>query len=155
MTTNQEIIEQENIEMAHYKSLTPDEQTDREMSLMDKARKDERNKVLAEIAEKEGKPLFTPVTAKEIMELLKFPDTQITMTVSTLKEILEDDAKMIFAELDAIAWQRIETDKLEDFANECFEANDKASKEAILQKFSIIAFSVEEYYNIKKRNNVD
>jgi hypothetical protein len=65
MTTNEEIIEQEDIEMAHYKSLTPDEQSDRERSLMDKARKDERNKVLAEIAEKEGKNLFTPVTAKD------------------------------------------------------------------------------------------
>ena len=48
MATNDEIREQEDIQMAHYKSLTPDEQADRERSLMNKARADERNKVLAE-----------------------------------------------------------------------------------------------------------
>lgn len=100
MTTNEEIIEQEDIEMAHYKSLTPDEQSDRERSLMDKARKDERNKVLAEIAEKEGKNLFTPVTVKEITELLKFPDTQITMTTLTLHEILDDNTKNTFKKIE-------------------------------------------------------
>ena len=48
MTTNDEIREQENRQMAHYKSLTPDEQADRERSLMNKARADERSKVLEE-----------------------------------------------------------------------------------------------------------
>ena len=48
MATNDEIREQEDIQMAHYKSLTPDEQADRERSLMNKARADERSKVLEE-----------------------------------------------------------------------------------------------------------
>ena len=48
MVTNDEIREQENRQMAHYKSLTPDEQADRERSLMNKARADERSRVLEE-----------------------------------------------------------------------------------------------------------
>ena len=45
MPTNDEIREQEDMQMAHYKSLTPDEQADRERSLMDKARADEREDI--------------------------------------------------------------------------------------------------------------
>ena len=48
MATNDEIREQEDRQMAHYKNLTPDEQADRERSLMNKARADERSKVLEE-----------------------------------------------------------------------------------------------------------
>ncbi len=48
MATNDEIREQEDRQMAHYKNLTPDEQADRERSLMNKARADERSRVLAE-----------------------------------------------------------------------------------------------------------
>ena len=48
METNDEIREQEDIQMAHYKSLTPDDQADRERSLMNKARADERSRVLEE-----------------------------------------------------------------------------------------------------------
>ena len=49
MPTNDEIREQEDMQMAHYKSLTPDEQADRERSLMDKARADTTSKHIGAI----------------------------------------------------------------------------------------------------------
>ena len=49
MPTNDKIREQEDMQMSHYKSLTPDEQADRERSLMDKARADTIRQILAEL----------------------------------------------------------------------------------------------------------
>ena len=49
MATNDEIREQENRQMAHYKNLTLDEQADRERSLMDKARSDTADSIFAEL----------------------------------------------------------------------------------------------------------
>ena len=46
MTTNDEIREQENMQMAHYESLTTAEQADRERSLMNKARAEERTRII-------------------------------------------------------------------------------------------------------------
>ena len=60
-------------------------------------------------------------------------------------------AKQIFAELDKIAWQQIEPEKLEKFYNEFSKAKDKASALAIAQKFSIIGFSAKKYDNVKKK----
>ena len=49
MTTNDEIREQENMQMAHYESLTTAEQADRERSLMNKARADTTKRIFREI----------------------------------------------------------------------------------------------------------
>ena len=49
MATNDKIREQEDMQMSHYKSLTPDEQADRERSLMDKARADTTSKHIGAI----------------------------------------------------------------------------------------------------------
>ena len=60
-------------------------------------------------------------------------------------------AKQIFAELDKIAWQQIEPEKLEKFYNEFSKAKDNVSALAIVQKFSIIGFSAKKYDNVKKK----
>ena len=70
------------------------------------------------------------------------------------KSRINDTAKQIFAELDAIAWQQIEPDNLEKFYEEFSKAKDKASALEIAQKFSIIGFSAEKYDNIKKKFSV-
>lgn len=93
--------------------LAPDDTYSREVLLimLSEARSDEREKAIAKAAEQAGKRAFTPATAKEIIELIKQPDTQITMTTKTLQELLQDEdtksrsdtAKQIFKELDKVS----------------------------------------------------
>ena len=77
-------------------------------------------------------------------ELAKLHNAEIDILFKTT-------AKQIFAELDKIAWQQIEPEKLEKFYNEFSKAKDKASALAIAQKFSIIGFSAKKYDNVKKK----
>ena len=79
-------------------------------SVLNEARADEREKAVFKAAEKTGQRAFTPATAKEAIELIKQPNTQLTMTTKTLQELLQDEdiksradtARQIFAELEAI-----------------------------------------------------
>ena len=77
-------------------------------------------------------------------ELAKLHNAEIDILFKTT-------AKQIFAELDKIAWQQIEPEKLEKFYNEFSKAKDNVSALAIVQKFSIIGFSAKKYDNVKKK----
>lgn len=51
-----------------------------------------RAQTIVEIANKEGKNVFTPKTTAELIELLKKPNTQVTMTTETLQDILKNES---------------------------------------------------------------
>lgn len=69
--------------------------------------------------------------------------------------IKKETAQQIFSELDKIAWQQIEPEKLEKFSEEFSKANTLASAYAIFRKFCTMRFSVEDYDAIKKKYGVD
>jgi DNA-binding transcriptional MerR regulator len=58
---------------------------------MNDARADEREKAIVKAAEKAGKHAFIPATNDEIINLLKQPNSQLTMTTKTLQEMLKDE----------------------------------------------------------------
>ena len=102
------------------------------------------------IPKKLMKPLMTEKQFAKFMEALN--EQRHT---ELIEERGHETAKQIFAELDSIAFERIEPEKLEKFYDEFSKAKDKASALAILQKFSIIGFSAEKYDNVKKKYGVD
>lgn len=63
-------------------------------------------------------------------------------------------ANQIFTDLDTIAFEHIEPEKLENFYDEFSKAKDKETALAIAQKFSMIGFSTEKYDNVKKKYGV-
>ena len=100
--------------------------------------------------EKIGKPLMTPEQYVKFLEALNEERNPELIE----ERVKNETSNQIFAELDKIAWQQIEPEKLEKFYNEFSKAKDKASALAIARKFSIIGFSAEKYDNVKKKFGV-
>ena len=127
------------------------------------ARADEREKAIVKAAEKAGKLAFIPATKDEIINLLKQPNSQLTMTTKTLQEMLKDEgnkaradtAKQIFKELDAIAWEQIEPSRLEEFYEQFSNAKDLKASLNVATAFSIIGLDAEKYEALKKKYNIE
>ena len=97
--------------------------------------------------EKIGKPLMTPEQYVKFLEALNEERNPELIE----ERVKNETSNQIFAELDKIAWQQIEPEKLEKFYNEFSKAKDNVSALAIVQKFSIIGFSAKKYDNVKKK----
>ena len=66
-----------------------------------------------------------------------------------------DTANQIFAELEKVAWQRIEPSRLAEFYKQFCKAKDSDAALKVAIAFSIIGFDAGKYEAIRKRYRVD
>lgn len=107
------------------------------------------------MAKKASKKLIKPVmTGEQFADFAKAIDEERHPYLIE-ERVRKETAQQIFSELDKIAWQQIEPEKLEKFSEEFSKANTLASALAIFRKFCTMGFSVEDYDKIKKKSGVD
>ena len=142
-------------------------------NMINQARADEREKAIVKAAEKAGKHAFIPTTKDEIINLLKQPNSQLTMTTSVLQELLQDEGnraradekaklkeqiKLLEAKLHENKIHREHTEQVRhDTAKQIFkELEDnvihiRGNNEDIRISWS----SAKKYFTLKKKYNIE
>lgn len=97
---------------------------------------------------KQGVEFYATIGNKTVLAV-NFADANMTLKLA-IEEAQKKERDRVFAELDAVAWEHIEPEKLKQFYEEFSKAEDEESALEIAKKYSIVGFSAEKYEAVKK-----